>query len=136
MAVERGLWESRQLIDLPDDESSPMEAEVLRDRASRSLEHLFTLLSLVFPRDTLQIAFHGLHTDDPQLRGTALEYLETVLPDPIWSRLWPFLDAGETYEPRRGRTSGQAVQELLASRDSIMLALGEARQLGRVRGER
>jgi HEAT repeat protein len=136
MAVERGLWESRQLIDLPDDESSPMEAEVLRDRASRSLEHLFTLLSLVFPRDTLRIAFHGLHTDDPHLRGTALEYLETVLPDPIWSRLWRFLNAGGDYEPRRGRSSGQAVQELLASRESILLALGEARRLGRVRGDR
>jgi HEAT repeat protein len=136
IAVERGLWESRQLIDLPDDESSPMEAEVLRDRASRSLEHLFTLLSLVFPRDTLRIAFHGLHTDDPHLRGTALEYLETVLPDPIWSRLWRFLNAGGDYEPRRGRSSGQAVQELLASRESILLALGEARRLGRVRGDR
>jgi AAA family ATP:ADP antiporter len=136
MAVERGLWESRQLIDLPDDESSPMEAEVLRDRASRSLEHLFTLLSLVFPRETLRIAFHGLHTDDPHLRGTALEYLETVLPDPIWSRLWPFLNDGQDYEPRRGRTSGQAVQDLLASRESILLALGEARRLGRVKGQK
>jgi AAA family ATP:ADP antiporter len=136
MAVERGLWESRQLIDLPDDESSPMEAEVLRDRASRSLEHLFTLLSLVFPRETLRLAFHGLHTDDPYLRGTALEYLETVLPESIWERLWPFLNAGEEYTPRRGRGSGQAVQELLASRDSIMLALGEARRLGRPRGQR
>lgn len=134
MAVERGLWESRQLIDLPDDQSSPMEAEVLRDRASRSLEHLFTLLSLVFPRETLRIAFHGLHTDDPYLRGTALEYLETVLPEQIWNRLWPFLNDGADAVPRRGRSSGQAVQELLASRESIMLALGEARRLGRVSG--
>jgi ATP:ADP antiporter, AAA family len=132
MAVERGLWESRQLIDLPDDESSPMEAEVLRDRASRSLEHLFTLLSLVFPRETLRLAFHGLHTDDPQLRGTAFEYLETVLPENIWGRLWPFLTQGEEYAPRR-RASGQAVQDLLASRESILLALGEARARGRLR---
>ena len=134
MAVERGLWESRQLIDLPDDESSPMEAEVLRDRASRSLEHLFTLLSLVLPRETLRIAFHGLHTDDPYLRGTALEYLETTLPEQIWSRLWPFLNDGAEPVPRRGRSSGQAVEELLASRESIMLALGEARRLGRASG--
>jgi hypothetical protein len=134
MAVERGLWESRQLIDQPDDESSPMEAEVLRDRASRSLEHLFTLLSLVLPRETLRLAFHGLHTDDPQLRGTAIEYLETVLPEAIWARLWPFLKTGEETGPRRQRKSGEAVQELLASRESIMLALGEARRLGRPRG--
>lgn len=130
IGVERGLWESRQLIDLPDDEFSPMEAEILRDRASRSLEHLFTILSLVLPRETLRIAFHGLHTDDPYLRGTALEYLETVLPEPIWARLRMLLEDGA--EPvSRGRTSGQALQELLASRESIMLALDEARRLGR-----
>jgi hypothetical protein len=49
-----------------------------------------------------------------------------VLPDPIWNRLWPFLSEGGE-APRRGRSSGQAIQELLASRDSILLALGEAR---------
>jgi hypothetical protein len=75
-----------------------------------------------------------LHTDDPYLRGTALEYLETVLPEPIWSRLWPFLNDGTDKVPRRGRSSGQAVEELLASRESIMLALGEARRLGRTSG--
>jgi ATP:ADP antiporter, AAA family len=136
MAVERGLWESRQLVDLPDDASSPMEAEVLRDRANRSLEHIFTLLSLVFPRETLRLAFHGLHTDDPHLRGTAIEYLETVLPEQIWARLWPFLSDGVDSGLRRGRSSGEAVQELLASRESIMLALGEARRLGRISGQK
>ncbi|HEU4681116.1 MAG TPA: hypothetical protein VFS51_05185, partial [Gemmatimonadales bacterium] len=135
MAVERGLWESRQLVDLPDDESSPMEAEILRDRADRSLEHIFTLLSLVFPPETLRLAFHGLHTNDPHLRGTAIEYLETVLPEQIWARLWPFLSDGME-SGRRGRSSGEAVQELLASRDSIMLALGEARRLGRMSGQK
>ena len=85
MAVERGLWETRQLIDQPDDESSPMEAEVLRGRTNRSLEHLFTLLSLALPRETVRLAFHGLHTGDRYLRGTALEYLETVLPEAVWA---------------------------------------------------
>jgi hypothetical protein len=132
MAVERGLWESRQLIDLPEDESSPMEAEVLRHRASRSLEHIFTLLSLVFPPETLRLAFHGLHTDDAHLRGTAIEYLETVLPEQIWARLWPFLSDGAEPSARRRRSSGEAVQDLLASRDSIMLALGEARARSRL----
>ena len=79
IGVERGVWESRQLIDSAEEERSPMEVEVLRDRVSRSLEHLFTLLSLILPRETLRLAFHALHTDDSYLRGTALEYLETVL---------------------------------------------------------
>ena len=128
MAVERGLWETRQLIDQPDDESSPMEAEVLRGRTSRSLEHLFTLLSLALPRETVRLAFHGLHTGDRYLRGTALEYLETVLPEPVWAKLWPFLDDGERQAVRPTRSSQEAMRELLASQNSIVIALDEVRR--------
>jgi ATP/ADP translocase len=126
IAVERGVWESRQLIDALDEEFSPMETELLRDRADRSLEHLFTLLSLIYPRETLRLAFHGLHTGDRQLRGTALEYLETVLPDTIWGRLWPLLEEGET-RTRSSRTPDQALRELLASQQSIALAIKRER---------
>jgi hypothetical protein len=127
IAVDRGIWETRQLIDLPDDEASPMEAELLRDRANRSLEHLFTLLSLILPRQTLRLAFHALHTDDPQLRGTALEYLETVLPEPIRVRLWALLETGDIQSRARG-TPDQAMRDLLASQETITLALAEARR--------
>jgi ATP:ADP antiporter, AAA family len=129
IGVERSVWESRQLID-PEEEASPMETELLRDRANRSLEHLFTLLSLILPQDTLRLAFQGLHTGDPYLRGTALEYLETVLPEPTWTRLWPLLEQGEK-QPRSRRPSDQAVRELLASRETIGLALAEARRRGK-----
>jgi len=128
MTVERGLWETRQLIDQPDDDSSPMEAEVLRGRTNRSLEHLFTLLSIALPRETVRLAYHGLHTGDRYLRGTALEYLETVLPDEVWAKLWPFLDEGEAQAPRPGRSSQDAMRELLASQNSIVLALAEVRR--------
>lgn len=126
VAVERGVWESRQLIDQADDDWSPMETEVLRDRATRSLEHVFTLLSLILPAETLRLAFHGLHTADPHLRGTALEYLVTVLPEQVREKLWPFLEA-ERRAPAGGRGAEVALQELLASRESIVLALAAAR---------
>jgi len=126
MGVERGVWESRQLIDLAEEEASPMEIEVLRDRASRSMEHLFTLLSLILPRETVRLAFHALHTDDTYLRGTALEYLETVLPEAIWSKLLPLLEPGDQPLPRH-RGSAEALQELLKSRESISLALARVR---------
>jgi ATP/ADP translocase len=123
--VERGVWESRQIIDQGDVWSS-LEADVLRDRATRSLEHVFTLLSLILPRETVMIAFHGLHTSDPYLRGTALEYLEAVLPEQLRQKLWPFLEAEDRIVPAR-RNADQAVQQLLASRESIMLALDRVR---------
>jgi AAA family ATP:ADP antiporter len=128
MAVERGIWETRQLIDLPDDDTSPMEAEVLRGRTSRSLEHLFTLLSLVLPPRTVRLAFHSLHTDDRHLRGTALEYLQTVLPEAVWQKLRVFLGEGGIQPARPERSSSEAMQKLLASQDSIVLALAEIRR--------
>jgi len=129
VAVGRGVWEGRRLIDEADDDWSPMEAEILRDRANRSLEHVFTLLSLFLPAATLRLAFHGVHTGDPHLRGTALEYLASVLPDPVREKLWPFLEA----DPRRSApplTPEQALQDLLASRESIVLALAAVRDRG------
>jgi HEAT repeat protein len=69
-----GVWEGRRLLDRFDDEAwSPVVDDVIRDRAHRSLEHVFTLLALFLPRQPLQIAFRGLHVNDPHLRGTALE---------------------------------------------------------------
>jgi ATP:ADP antiporter, AAA family len=130
VAVERGVWEGRQLIDQADDDWSPMEAEVLRDRATRSLEHVFTLLSLILPAETLRLAFHGLHTEDSHLRGTALEYLETVLPERVREKLWPFLEV-EQRRLARPLTPEQALQDLLASRESIVLALAAVRDRGR-----
>jgi AAA family ATP:ADP antiporter len=126
MGVDRGVWEGRQLIDPTEEESSPMESELLRDRVSRSLEHLFTLLSLILPRETLRLAFHALHTSDPHLRGTALEYLETVLPDNVWGRLLLLVEQEEV--PARTRGSADALRDLLASRESINLALRLARR--------
>jgi hypothetical protein len=127
IAVDRGIWETRQLIDNPADEPSPMEAELLQVRASRSLEHLFTLLSLILPRDTLRLAFHGLNNGDAYLRGTALEYLETVLPENIWAKLWPLLTRGEQ-KPVRSRNPEQAVQNLLATEHSISMSMAAVRR--------
>jgi hypothetical protein len=100
---------------------------VLQDRVNRSLEHLFTLLSLILPRETLRLAFHALHTDDAYLRGTALEYLETVLPGSVWSKLAPLLERGDE-AASRARGSAEALEDLLASRESISLALAAARR--------
>jgi hypothetical protein len=85
--VSRGdsVWEGRRLADRSDTDSE--------GRTSLGLEHVFTLLSLVVPAASLQVAFRGLCSEDPTMRGTALEYLDAVLPSDIREFLWPFLDA-------------------------------------------
>lgn len=55
------------------------------------LEHVFTLLALVLDRDALRLSLRAVFSSDRAIRGTALEYLENVLPDDIRRALWPHL---------------------------------------------
>ena len=127
VAVGRPVWESHRLLDTVDADLRSFVDEFLKDRAGQSLAHVFTLLSLVLPTAPLQIAYRGLHTDDPGLRGTALEYLEGVLPPDIRDRLWPFLSD----RPRKqsdSRARDEILADLLRSNESIMLNLEELRR--------
>jgi hypothetical protein len=88
------------------------------------------MLALILPRQPLRVAFRGLYTDDSQLRGTALEYLEATLPDEIRRALWPFL---EDHRPRREtpRASETVLRELLESHQSIVVNLEKLRGAGK-----
>jgi len=101
--------------------------EFVRDRAGQSLAHVFTLLSTVLPREPLLISFRSLYTDDKNLQGTALEYLEGVLPPPIRERLWPFLEDRRPVA-RSARPRDEILADLLRSNHSIMLNLEELRR--------
>lgn len=125
VAVGRPMWESHRLLHALDDaDAHHFVDEFVKDRASRSLGHVFTLLSLVLPTEPLQIAFRGLHTNDQNLRGTALEYLEGVLPSDIRHLLWPFLE--DRRPPNRtARPRDEILADLLRSHESIMINLTE-----------
>jgi hypothetical protein len=78
------------------------------------LEHVFTMLSLTLEREPLQLTFRALRGSDRVLRGTALEYLENILPEGLWRALAPLL--GErAHAPRPARSREVVVQELITS---------------------
>ncbi|HSQ59712.1 MAG TPA: hypothetical protein VLT84_04690 [Acidobacteriota bacterium] len=127
VSSERRVWDSQRILDQWDDDMwSPLADDALRARANRSLEHVFTLLALSLPRQPLRIAFRGLQTKDPLLRGTALEYLESSLPAEVRRQLWPYL---EDDRPRRAETRApdQALADLLRSSESILMRLDDLR---------
>jgi AAA family ATP:ADP antiporter len=128
VTVDRRVWESRKLLDsMPDPELSSFEDEYLKKRATRSLEHVFTILSLTLPREALMIAYRGLHTEDRFLRGTALEYLELVLPDTLRRKLWPFLEEDSSRKNPEQKTSDEILRALMESNQSIEINLRELR---------
>jgi hypothetical protein len=53
------------------------------------------VLGLALPAEPLRIALQAVKADDPALRGTAIEYLESILPPDVRAQLWPFLALGD-----------------------------------------
>jgi HEAT repeat protein len=93
------------------------QRELAAGRSSpRGLEHVFGLLSLSLPGEPLAVALRAWHSGDPMLRGTALEYLENVLPAAVWASLWPWLGARAS---ATGRTLDEIRDDLLRSTASL-----------------
>jgi hypothetical protein len=126
VAVGRPVWEGHRLLDDVDGER--FVDAFLKRRAGQSLAHVFTLLSVVLPSVPLQIAYRGLHTDDRALRGTALEYLEGVLPRDIRDRLWPVLGDDPAVPAVRPRDRDKILADLIRSNESILINLESLRQ--------
>ena len=121
--VDTRIWQSYQLVDGVDgSEADALVHRVLEQRSATALDHVFTLLGLVLAAEPVRIALHALGTDDPTLRGTALEYLEGVLPPRIRDRLWPFLEL-EQHDLRAPRSPAELVSALRLSHPSIMANL-------------
>lgn len=91
LSVPLQVWQGHRLIDQPDRDVDP-GADDPTDLRHRNLEHVFSVLATVLPREPLQVALRGLRSQNAGLRGLALEYLESVLPPPILARLWQVVD--------------------------------------------
>ncbi|HZO13034.1 MAG TPA: HEAT repeat domain-containing protein, partial [Polyangiaceae bacterium] len=119
--IVEAIWAEREKSMIPVEDSAERDihdsddgahaslADVLvRDRIDRSLEHVFTILSLHLEREPLRMAFRALHHEDVRHRGTALEYLHTILPADIRDAVWPLFG-----EPGPLSTA-RAAEEILA----------------------
>jgi hypothetical protein len=60
-------------------------------RSEPDVRHVFTLLLFVLRVQPLRAAYRGLRGGDSHARGTALEYLHSVLPKDIRDALWGFV---------------------------------------------
>src|SRR5690606_958081 len=116
LVTGRKVWDRRRLLD-EDEEDAPLLDRALRDRIHRSVEHVFTLLSLAYDAEPLRLSLLALAGDDRTLRGTALEYLENILPEEIRELLFPMLDA--RVEVRKKRSRQEIVDELVRSMQSV-----------------
>ena len=87
-------------------------------------EHVFNLLALALDREPVRIAARAFSTDDAYVRGTALEYLETVLPAPIFTALRPLLSASRPPSAAR-RPASEVRADLIRAGTTMTVSLDE-----------
>ena len=87
--------------------------------APHVIELVFALLGVCLEREAVALSLQAILGNDSRLRGTALEYLDNVLPPDIRERVWPFLRAARSERPKRATQA--IVQELLTSSTHLRL---------------
>jgi hypothetical protein len=90
-------------------------------------EHVFNLLALALEREPVRIAARAFATEDPYVRGTALEYLETVLPAHTFAALRPLLAASGPVAARR-RSAPEVRAELIRAGATMTVSKDELRR--------
>jgi hypothetical protein len=100
------------------EESTDVTTEALWGSTDIRLEHVFRLLSLSLPREPLHVAFQALHTENTYLRGTALEYLDSVLPPGVREHIWKFLE-GPAVRSASPKPADVVLRNLMTSRSQI-----------------
>lgn len=109
LEVSSQIWHSRGSAM---QESDPSLSQIGALNSNRSLQHVFTLLCLRLNPDELELALRALGTQDAKLRGTALEYLENVVPAEVKTALWPHLADNRTKQRRAHRSKVELAEEL------------------------
>ena len=117
--VDENIWKSSipstDKLDLSDSKSAPEHGKL-----NRRLEHVFTLLGLVLDREAIQLSLHAISSEDSNLRGTALEYLDNVLPEPIRVSLWRYIPSSTSIKKSK-RSRAEIVNDLLQSAKSLVI---------------
>lgn len=118
-AVPHDEWERELAADEGDALATIRPA---RHRPAARLEYVFMLLSTILDPEPLELCLKAVVSGDLTLRGTALEYLENVLPARVYSTLSKHLLSGAAIR-REKRKPAQIVQELHQSMSNLKLDL-------------
>ncbi len=106
-----------RLLDVAEREARGLAADGGHAR-ERRVDLLFLLFGALHEPETLELCRYAIDSEDQRLRGTALEYLENLLPAHIWSLLQPVLAPGRAAAGKK-RPLQQAARDLAAAAASL-----------------
>ncbi len=87
-------------------------------RIDRSMEMVFSVLAIAWGRELMSSTLRALYSDEPALRGTALEYLQTSLPEKLRRALVARIPGGDTAR-RSQRRAEELADALMQSSVSL-----------------
>jgi len=115
--VRRELAQARKLAQAVGADRRGRET-ALRERETKTVAHIFTLLALVLPRKPVHQAFRALQADGARVKGVALEYLDSILPGDLRQELTAYLEA--PLVPPRNVSTEDAIAQLIDENPSMM----------------
>ena len=105
LAVDPWRWDQRgRRRGQTRDDSVLLEANELA-HIDRNLELIFTALAALFGHELMASTLRAIYFGDPNARGTALEYLQSTLPERIRKPLFARIPGGDTAKVVRGRST-------------------------------
>ncbi len=112
LAVPEKIWAGRGSAVAP---QATGLSPIASTTATRSLQHGFTLRGRWLHPEELELSVRALASNDPKLRGTALEYLENVLPSEVKAALSRYLPEHRFPTERVARSHKEIAAELKRS---------------------
>lgn len=88
------------------------------------MNHISNLLALVLPPQSIGLAFRALLTNDPKLRATALEYLDSVLPESLRDQIAARFEHAPP-PAHKAPKGDEALSQLMQASPTIMARLAE-----------
>jgi len=109
LEIDDQSWKEPLGTSLETSEADPPEREV---GPNARINHVFLVLGLALDREPLEVARKALLSEDSNLKGTALEYLENVLPERVRQLLWWRLGLSSSRKPKAQRSHTEIISEL------------------------
>lgn len=75
------------------DEGSELLASSLEDRIQETLVRVFYLLSIIYPREQIEIVSYNLRSKNPKMRANAIEIVDNICEPETRRNLLPILEA-------------------------------------------
>jgi AAA family ATP:ADP antiporter len=116
--VHRELAKAQKLAGVNTGGEPARREKALKERAAKSMAHIFTLLGLALPPKPVRLAFRALQAEGGRLKGVALEYLDSILPRSLREELTAYFEGSLTAPS--GALTEEAVAMLVDSNPSMM----------------